>query len=215
MNKFLKFLQGNTAVLLGAIAALSTQLWHSVSAFVALEVGGSQHYLNYFFGILFAFSTSFAILLFTVRGRRGLAYFSLAVEVFVNLIHYSVLDMPVGALLFSTLFMCAIVPVFIAVYSSEIVPERDDVVESQSTVPAHAVPALQQTEKMTDREFLDEVNRIAGFDITNREDKSGGLPEEKREELRKLWRQRGQMSKDQLLSNINSVLRTRGNPLFT
>lgn len=198
---------------MGAIAALSTQLWHSVSAFVALEVGGGT-ILNHFFGVLFALSTSFAILLFTVRGRKSLAYFSLCVEVFVNLIHYSVLDMPVSPILFSTLFMCLIVPVFIAVYSSEIEPitAREHLTPEPVSEPLD-IPVQEQL-KLSDSEFISEVNKIVGFDITNKNDKGGSLSEESREELRKLWRQRSQMSRDQLLSNINSLLRATGKPLF-
>lgn len=218
--------------------SLATQLWHSVTAFVKLDVGGEGNKWNYLFGILFSLSTSFAILLFTVRGKKGIAYFFLAVEVFINVIHYSVIGMEAGPLLWSTMFMCAIVPITIAVYSDAVNEVPDDTdhllstennserlsegLQEASRVKEILVdqsmyngePNIQIGSKLDSKQFLDEVNGLIGFDITNPDDKSGDISEEKKSELRKLWRKRKEMSSDKLKAEIHSVLRKTGQPLF-
>lgn len=128
MDKFLNFLQDKKAVAFACIMSLITQLWHSIQAFVHLEIKGTNEVLAYIFGIFFAVSTSFAILIFTIRGSRKLAYFFLAVEVFVNIIHYGVMGMIDPMILFPTIFMCLIVPVTISVYSAAI---NDNVTDLQ------------------------------------------------------------------------------------
>jgi hypothetical protein len=206
MKGFIKFLQSNQAVLLAAIMSLTTQLWHSVKAFVMLDVGGPDNKWNYLFGIMFSISTSFAILLFTVRGRKNLAYFFLVVEVFINVIHYGVMDgMENNAVLYSTLFMCIIVPVTIAVYAAEI--KDEDVIEQPVS------RNVMTTEGMEDREFIEEVNNLIGFDITNPNDSSGKVEEDVKKELRKLWKQRKSMSKLDLKFQMKQILKD-GNPLF-
>lgn len=215
MNKFLTFLKSNRAVLLAAIASLVTQLWHSVNAFVKLEVDGQNSSWNYLFGVLFAVSTSFAILLFTVRGRTSLAYFFLAVEVFVNVIHYNLMSMPWGSLFASTAFMCIIVPITIAVYSSEIDPEE--------TVPM--APQEEPKEKpeidnpfslgaIDDEEFIKEVNTLVGFDVTKNSQSADAIDENKRKQLRDLWHKRKEMDADQVRSKIKAIIKGSNNPLF-
>ena len=214
MNKFLKFLQTNPAVLLATVMSLTPQLWHSVRAFVQLDVGGDSNIWNYFFGILFSVSTSFAILLFTVRGRKKTAYFFLAVEVFINVIHYALMDMNSGPLLYSTLFMCLIVPVTIAVYSSEIdIDEVNDVAfESLPNVNIQAVPS---TVRMDGKTFIKEVNDLVGFDITNPKDKSGNVKETSRVALRELWKQKNTLPEEIMKSKIQSILKDdKESPLF-
>lgn len=209
MKKLLGFLQSNMAVLLAAIASLSTQLWHSVRAFVHLDVGGSDNYWNYLFGIMFSLSTSFAILVFTVRGRKNLAYFFLVVEVFINVIHYGVIGMDLGPIMISTVFMCLIVPITISVYSSEI-----DVNEMEEAKPIHPPGAIDK--KLSDEDFIESVNSIVGFDITNSKDKSGDIDPSTRGELRALWKQRKDMNATELLSKIDSILKSKpeDRPLF-
>lgn len=229
MNKLLKFLMSNTAVMLGAIASLLTQSNHSVNAFVHLEAGGSNIYLNYFFGVLFALSTSLSILIFTVRGRKNLAYFSLAVEVFVNVIHYGVIGMDLGPILFSTIFMCLIVPVYIAMYSGEVVIETVSVPFQQVTdfgdmssftttsnvpkdepyqyVDLRQEEAKQPSPILGKSELLHAVNSIIGFDVNDRSSIGDGkLKESHRDDIRSLWYKRNTMTQDQLFSNIKSIM---------
>ncbi len=230
MKKLLNFLQSNQAVLIGAILALTTQLWHSVRAFVLLDVGGADNKWNYLFGILFSISTSFAILLFTVRGRKGWAYFFLAVEVFINLIHYSVLDMPPGPILFATIFMCLIVPVTISIYSSEIdvnekkIPIAElnekwqhqvkDGVMSNFTI-AHNGPEAGKVKPQIDakgQKLLQEINDTAKCDIMD--DKNNVIPESKKAQLRELWRQRNDMPEEILKAKVRNILKEKDKPLF-
>jgi hypothetical protein len=231
MDKLLKYLKSNKAVLLAAIMSLSTQLWHSVKAFVTLEPG-DKFWWVYLFGILFAVSTSYAILLFTVRRKVRKAYFFLGVEVFINVISYSVLDMPLGPVLFSTLFMCIIVPITISAYSSEIdLDEQDE--PSDAHLPAIEVSQLADSPKQTRKEpkikvvdkpplkkkfdddsFIKAVNEMLGFDITNPKDKTGEVPESTKLELRKLWRQRKDKDAEAIKAEMKSILNQNGKALF-
>jgi hypothetical protein len=206
MKKFLSYLQSNEAVLLAAMMSLATQLWHSVKAFVTLDIGGAENYWNYLFGILFSLSTSFAILLFTIRGRKHWAYFFLAVEVFINIIHYNVMGMESGPILFSTIFMCIIVPVTISIYSAE-------VDTSVVTVENVTTTKVMTTEGMEDKEFIQEINELIGFDITNPNDSSGKIDEQSKNQLRKLWKERKKMSKLDLKFQMRNILKN-GEPLF-
>ncbi len=210
MKKFLQFLQSNQAVLIAAIMSLATQLWHSVKAFVMLDVGGVDNKWNYLFGILFSVSTSFAILLFTVRGRKNWAYFFLVVEVFINVIHYGVMGMESNATLYATVFMCIIVPVTISIYSAEI-----DVNEAIEPVIAksEAEQIIGTDIGLNDQQFISEINSLIGFDITNSNDSSGKVSLEKRKELRALWKQRQTMRVADLKASIRDILQP-GNPLF-
>lgn len=231
MKKLLTFLQSNTAVLFGAVAALLTQFWHSMNAFVSLEIGGAT-WQNYCFGALFAFSTNFAILLFTVRGRKALAYFSLAVEVFVNIIHYNLIGMDTGAIFFSTAFMCLIVPVFITMYSGEIVVEEEvkpspaidfglmDLEGAKSYITEERIKQYPLTPDevfeveptkpaplKSDSEFVHDIINLVGFDPRNRDDVGNNqLTPSKRDDIRSLWFKRNSMTRDQLISNMTSII---------
>src|SRR5690606_25864560 len=235
MKKFLAFLQSNRAVLLAAITSLATQLWHSVNAFVKLEVDGHPDYWNYVFGVLFAVSTSFAILLFTVRGRARLAYFFLAVEVFINVIHYDLMNLPLGPIMASTAFMCFIVPVTIAVYSREINTEETTLIEDKTfgpTVHSQRDPKIEpytmslshndsydpfgpdDHHVIGDEEFIKEVNALAGFDVTKNSQSADAIDEDKRKQLRELWQKRKEMGADQVRSKIKAIVKGSNNPLF-
>lgn len=236
MNKFLTFLKSNRAVVLAAIASLVTQLWHSVNAFVKLEVDGHPDYWNYVFGVLFAVSTSFAILLFTVRGRARLAYFFLAVEVFINVIHYDIMNLPLGPIMASTAFMCFIVPVTIAVYSREINTEEATLIEDKTFSPTISSQWDPKIEPYTmslshndlydpfgsddhnviigDEEFIKEVNTLAGFDVTKNSQSADAIDEDKRKQLRELWHKRKEMDADQVRSKIKAIIKGSNNPLF-
>lgn len=191
MERLLKFLQSNQAVLFAAIMSLTTQLWHSVKAFVMLDVGGTLNYWNYLFGVMFSVSTSFAILLFTVRGRKNWAYFFLVVEVFINIIHYGVMGMEANSILYATVFMCVIVPVTIGIYSAEINVHEYDIPEAIG---------------VENQEFINQVNTIIGFDITNPTDTSGRLKNDTRDHLRKLWKERKVITKSELLNRARFIV---------
>lgn len=212
MERFLKFLQSNQAVMMAAILSLVSQLWHSVKAFVNLEVNGDQNVWNYLLGIFFAVSTSFAILMFTVRGRRNLAYFFLAVEVFINVIHYQVMGMNGTALLIATIFMCIIVPVTISVYSAEV--DLDEVDRLKKEPEELANPEATKVDMLSDGQFIDEVNKLVGFDITDTNDKSGRLSDNARKELRLLWKERKRLAKSELLSRMRTIIDDSNRPLF-
>lgn len=201
LDKFLQFLQSKQAVVLASIMSLCTQLWHSVQAFIHLEVKGANTWLTYIFAVLFSVSTSFAILLFTVRGRKQWAYFFLGVEVFINVIHYGVIGMSGISILLPTLFMCIIVPVTISVYSSEIDTSVEEVKVDEPEDPGKV--------------FLKQVNDKIGFDITNPKDKSGDMSEEKKAELRKLWKRRDSISRNDMTKEIDKILSSdKGAGLF-
>ncbi len=222
MERLLKLLQSNQAILLAAVMSLSTQLWHSVRAFVMLDVGGADNLWNYLFGILFSTSTSLAILIFTVRGRKDLAYFFLVVEVFINIIHYSIMRMDVGPLLVSTLFMCIIVPVTIAIYSSEIdvnekpfvaqVIKEDDL--RANVLSIDKLPSVEHPTILNKSNFISEINTMIGFDITKPSDECESISEEKKSDLRNLWRQRNGMLDHEMKSKIRSILEEEASPLF-
>lgn len=204
MKKLLRFLQSNQAVLLACIMSLTTQLWHSVKAFVMLDVGGSDNMWNYLFGIMFSISTSFAILLFTVRGRQYWAYFFLVVEVFINVIHYNVMSMNTGSLLIATVFMCIIVPVTISIYSAEIDVNQE----------AKEIKEEKEAAEKKEFDFIEEINELIGFDITDPKDKSGSLSVGSKNKLRELWRKREAMTPIEIKYQMKSILK-EGNPLFT
>lgn len=207
MNKFLGFLKSNLAVLLATIMSLTPQLWHSINAFVHLDQGGADNVWNYVFGVLFSLSTSFAILLFTVRGRRNVAYFFLAVEVFINIIHYGLLGMSFGMLFFSTLFMCLIVPITIAAYSAEIDTEEKSLPPTVDPPVTNSVPeAFSVAHKSLPFDPLEEINKLAGFDVSDPNDYSGNLPAYQKQKLKDLWK----ANKDNPTAALNEVRRILG-----
>jgi hypothetical protein len=212
MNQLLKFLRSNQAVLAATIMSLSTQIWHSVTAFVALDKGGADNYWNYLFGILFSVSTSFAILLFTVRGRRNLAYFFLAVEVFINIIHYSVLDMGVSTILFSTIFMCLIVPVTISVYSAEI----DPILEEEKIIPTNIDISQNNSHiaPVNNRATLEELNKLVGFDVSNQDDYTGDMDPFKKQKMKDIWKELGATQPEVAKREINKLFKHTGKMLF-
>lgn len=203
MNKLLKFLQSNQAVLAAATMSLSTQLWHSVNAFVHLDKGGADNYWNYLFGILFSVSTSFAILLFTVRGRKNLAYFFLVVEVFINVIHYNLLSMEMSTAFFATLFMCLIVPVTISVYSSEIDPT---VAEEKISPPVTNISQNNINIVPDNSGVLAEINKAVGFNVSDPNDYSGNLPPYEKQRLKDLWKANGATNPQLVKDEVNKLL---------
>jgi hypothetical protein len=224
-----EFLETREAILLGLILSLSTQLWHSVTAFVELEKNGPE-LLKYAFGLAFAFSNSFAILMFTLRGSK-IAYFFLAVEIFINIIHYKVMDLDFRENLsfyISTLFMSIIVPVTISQYSRasrKVVAENQ---ESPAAVKKEVPVPVQDTPKLPFRvpvkpnvietfdmdSLLKEINKRIGFDITNKKETSENLSEEKVKALRAVWKKHKSLSKDEILDKIDGILKAEGEPLF-
>jgi len=186
MNALLNFLNDNKAILIATMLSLITQLWHSVEAFANLSVGQNV-YLNYTLGIFFAISTSFAILVFTIRGRMKIAYFYLAVEVFINVMYYRLNDYEGYYSLISLLFLCLIVPVTISIYSKEINTDK----------PYENEP-LRLKEMM-----IADLNDYLGFDIR---EKSDQISDADIDQLRQIWLKQREETKDNFSKEARKII---------
>jgi hypothetical protein len=123
MKKIEVFFRSREVVLLALILGLITQLSHSIAAYVILAKEDVL-WLNITTGILFSLALSFGIIIFTLRGRKNLAYFYLTVEVFINIIYYRLYEIQSPYILGSTIFLSLILPITIASYSHEIAKEN-------------------------------------------------------------------------------------------
>jgi hypothetical protein len=220
---FQEFLETKEALLLGLILSLVTQLWHSVTAFVELERSGPE-ILKYLFGVAFAFSNSFAILMFTLRGSK-IALFFLTVEIFINIMHYKIMDIRDDpSLLISTVFMSIIVPVTISQYSKAARKVKEEIQDAKETAEKEVpeappklsvkVPVKPSVIDTFDREaLLKQINDRVGFDITNKTETSENLSQEKVKALRSIWRKRNTLSKKDILDQIDGILK-ESEPLF-
>jgi hypothetical protein len=192
---------------------------------VSLDKGGAENYWNYLFGIFFSISTSFAILMFTVRGKKKVAYFFLAVEVFINTIHYKLWEMDTSNPAFwSTMFMCLIIPVNIAMYSEESTSEPKKAAPADpipTPVPRPApgpdpVPApAPAPEPMPDRQaILSQINKDVGFNVSDVMDFSGNLEPYKKQKVKDIWSRMGESDPIGAQREINKLLNGSGNLLF-
>lgn len=216
MKKLINFLKSNEAILIATILSLATQLWHSVDAFVKLEPSTDKSFWIYMFGMFFSLSTSFAILVFTVRGRLKTAYFYLVVEVFINLIFYQVNGLTDTYILISTLFMCVIVPVTISIYSAEIDTKEYKEATGKETdwlnKPEYskAVVAKMPENSITnmigvnDDEFIKDVSDLVGYDVMAEGKQRMDLAT--REDLKKAWKERKNKTKAVLRKELEAIL---------
>ena len=123
LKLLIEFFKSKEAVLLALIFALLTQLSHSVIAYALIDAkilkNDTPNILSYIFGILFSLAVSTAIIIFTLRNRKYIAYFFLIVEIFVNLIYSQLQSNYDLYTLISILFLAIIIPVTITAYSHE------------------------------------------------------------------------------------------------
>lgn len=134
LTNLIKFFESKEAILLALLFALATQISHSIIAYSTIDTiilnNGKLNYIeisywSYFFGMLFSIAISVAILIFTLRNNKLMAYFFVLVEIFINII-YSRLDNQYNQWLFySILFLACIIPIIIAAYSHQVDKDKN------------------------------------------------------------------------------------------
>lgn len=134
LTNLIKFFESKEAILLALLFALATQISHSIIAYSIIDTiilnNGKLNYIeisywSYFFGMLFSIAISVAILIFTLRNNKLMAYFFVLVEIFINII-YSRLDNQYNQWLFySILFLACIIPIIIAAYSHQVDKDKN------------------------------------------------------------------------------------------
>lgn len=133
LKPLIKFFESKESILFALLFALVTQISHSVIAYAFVDSfilnGGKitaddgsridPSIFSYIIGVLFSISISTAILIFTVRKNKLMAYFFVLVEIFINVM-YSRLDNNYSFWIFtSILFLSIIIPITIAAYSHQ------------------------------------------------------------------------------------------------
>lgn len=203
LEKLIQFLESKDAPILGALFAITAQLWHAVDAYVKISASltfeyqwsSASMYGYLFLGIMFALAVSFGILVMTVRGNMRMAYFFLSVEVFVNAIHFAVYQQADIGLILSTAFLCLIIPIVITAYSHEV----------------------KQGRYKRDEEILNDVEEILGFDVRNPDNTFGSpLSDEDIKKIRVAMAEKETKNKFTLQKEIREILsqRAKGNGHF-
>lgn len=138
LNYLIKFFESKEGLLLALMFALITQLGHSIIAYATIDTiiandgkvfdefneRFEPSFMTYIFGFMFSVAISLAIIIFTIREKKLVAYFFVVVEASINIV-YAKLDNSYSYwTLLSIVFFGVIIPVTIAAYSHQTNEER-------------------------------------------------------------------------------------------
>lgn len=182
LKKIISFVKSKEMVFIALLFALITQLKHSIVAYAYIDslifnpelkpIEIKPTFLGYLEGFIFSLSVSVAIMIFTFRGRKNIAYFFLAVEIFVNGIYSRLFQDYNLYILSSIIFLGIIIPVTITAYAHE---NEHDIEENEFSEKQNLQDKLNYNELKDKLNYLESFNNEVNKNLSNKIDKNKEL----------------------------------------